>query len=101
MPTKVSTIASPGTLGGVSNPSFLARRYAYNAERVNPSPAVAIAWSPSWTSGILGKLVGKDKTVIRAGYSLRHYAEAAQNIWAYASNSGAFFFEGDSATHAN
>jgi len=99
-PTPVGVINSPGTLGGVSNPIFQARRYAYNTEKFNPSPAIALAWSPSWTSGILGKLAGKDKTVLRAGYSLRRYAEGAQNIWAYASNSGAFFFQGGDSSPA-
>ena len=100
-PTPVGVINAPGVLGGVSNPAFQARQYAYNAQKVNPSPAIAVTWSPGWTDGILGKLVGKDKTVIRAGYSLRAYAEGAQNIWAFASNSGAFFFQGGSATPAN
>ncbi len=100
-PTKVGAINSPGTLGGVSNPQFLARHYAYNAQKMNLSPAAALAWTPNASGGLLGKLTGKDKTVVRVGFSLRHYAEGAQNVWAYASNSGAFFFQGGSATPAN
>jgi len=82
-------------LGGVINPQFQAQVHAYNAAYLNPSPAVAIAWNPKGGDGFLGKLLGKN-TVIRTGYSLRHYLEGAQNFWAYASNSGAFFYQSGS-----
>lgn len=97
-PTPVGAIDQPGTLGGVANPVFQARVHAYNTSYINPSPAIAVAWSPNRTEGVLGKIVGRDKTVVRAGYSLRHYTEGAQNFWAYASNSGQFFFQQGSAT---
>ena len=97
-PTPVGAPFQPGNLGGVSNPVFQAGVHAYNTSYLNPSPAIAIAWSPSRTKGLLGKLAGKDKTVIRAGYSLRHYQEGAQNFWAFASNSGQFFFQQGVAT---
>jgi hypothetical protein len=92
-PTPLGVVNAPGNLGGVMNPQFLARRHAYNSQLKNPSPAIAFAWSPQADSGVLGKLFGKGKTVIRAGYSLRAYAEGAQNYWAFASNSGQFFFQ--------
>ena len=38
------------------------------------------------------------KTVIRTGWSLRNYQEGAQNFWAFASNSGSFFFQSGSLT---
>jgi len=100
-PTPVGVINSPGNLGGVANPVFEARHHVYNSQKKNPSPALAIAWSPNREGGFLGKVLGKDKTVIRAGYSLRHYAEGAQNYWAFASNSGQFFFQQGVATPAN
>ena len=87
-PTPVGKIFSPGTLGGVQNPNFVAQVHAYNPSYVEPSPAVALAWSP----------LGGDKTVVRLGYSLRHYTEGAQNFWAFASNSGQFFFQSGSLT---
>src|SRR5207244_11680325 len=92
-PTPAGVINSPGNLGGVKNPVFEARHHAYNSQLKNPSPAIALAWNPSADGGILGKVLGRDRTVIRAGYSLRHYAEGAQNYWAFASNSGQFFFQ--------
>lgn len=91
-PTPVGKIFSPGTLGGVANPQFLAQVHAYKPSNFNPSPAFGVAWSPKFGDGMLGKLLGKG-TVIRAGYSLRHYTEGAQNFWAFASNSGQFFFQ--------
>src|SRR5579884_1217897 len=87
-PTPVGAPFQPGNLGGVQNPNFVAQVHAYKPSYVNPSPAFAIAWNPQSDS----KLIGRG-TVIRAGYSLRHYQEGAQNFWAYASNSGQFFFQ--------
>lgn len=100
-PTPVGLVNVPGNLGGVQNPVFLARKHAYKAQWKNPSPAIAVAWSPGWSDGILGKLAGRGRTVIRAGYSLRHYTEGAQNFWAFASNSGQFFFQQGSANPDN
>ena len=36
----------------------------------NIAPRVAAAWSPSYSSGVLGRLFGDRKTVIRGGYAL-------------------------------
>jgi hypothetical protein len=98
-PTPVGKLFSPGTLGGVSSPAFVAQVHAYKPSYFNPSPAIAIAWNPQIDGGLLGKALGaKGSTVIRAGYSLRHYAEGAQNFWAFASNSGQFFFQNGNLT---
>ncbi|HUA62321.1 MAG TPA: carboxypeptidase-like regulatory domain-containing protein [Verrucomicrobiae bacterium] len=91
-PTPVGAIFQPGTLGGVANPQFTAKQYAYKGSWVNPQPAIALAWSPK-TQGFLAKIFPSEKTVIRTGYSLRMYQEGAQNFWAFASNSGAFFYQ--------
>jgi hypothetical protein len=91
-PTPVGAVNQPGNLGGVANPQFQAGVHVYNT-KVNFSPALAVAWSPSGSAGFGGRLLGANKTVIRAGYSLRHYTEGAQNFWAFASNSGQFFFQ--------
>jgi hypothetical protein len=97
-PTPVGQPFKPGTLGGVANPVFQAQQHAYEPNTKNFSPAIALAWSPNFSGGILEKLFGKDKTVIRTGYSLRYYTEGAQNFWAFASNSGQFFFQQGSVT---
>ncbi len=44
-------------------------KYPYNPFYGEFSPRVALAWNPSFTDGILGKLFGQGKTVIRGGYS--------------------------------
>jgi hypothetical protein len=95
-PTPIGAMFQPGVLGGVGEPTFVARKHVYKTSWVNPQPAIAIAWNPKAESGILGKLIGTDKTVIRTGYSLRNYQEGAQNFWAFASNSGAFFYQSGS-----
>ena len=88
----VGAIFQPGALGGVQNPVFTAKKHAYNTTWKNFSPAIALAWA-SQSTGILGKILPPGKTVIRAGWSLRYYQEGAQNFWAFASNSGSFFFQ--------
>ncbi len=45
-------------------------KYPYNPFYKGFSPRVAAAWNPSFDSGLLGDLFGKNKTVIRGGYSL-------------------------------
>jgi hypothetical protein len=99
-PTPVGSIFSPGTLGGVQNPQFVAQVHAYKTRWVNPSPAIAIAWSPRAETGFLASLLGKDKTVVRTGFSMRSYTEGEQAFWAFASNSGSFFFQGGRLTAA-
>jgi hypothetical protein len=100
-PTPVGIVNQPGNLGGVKDPIFQARKHVYNSQKVNPSPAIALAWSPRSDWGLPSKLMGKDATVIRLGYSLRHYAEGAQNYWAFASNAGQFFFQQGVANPGN
>ncbi len=39
-------------------------------DKNNFAPSFGIAWSPSYTSGILGSLIGDKKTVFRAGYQI-------------------------------
>jgi hypothetical protein len=96
-PTTLGDIFQPGALNGVQNPSFTAKVHAYNTSYMNPEPAIALAWSPK-TEGFLAKILPSGQTVIRTGWSLRNYQEGAQNFWAYASNSGSFFFQQGSLT---
>lgn len=46
------------------------RSGTFNTDRKNFSPRVAVAWNPSFHSGLLGKVIGNQKTVLRGGYSL-------------------------------
>jgi hypothetical protein len=43
-------------------------KYPYNPVYNEFSPRVAAAWSPNYDSGLLGKIIGHGKTVIRGGY---------------------------------
>jgi hypothetical protein len=43
-------------------------KYPYNPVYNEFSPRVAFAWQPNYDSGILGKVIGHGKTVLRGGY---------------------------------
>jgi hypothetical protein len=45
------------------------QKYPFNPFYGGFSPRAAVAWNPSADSGILGKLIGHGKTVVRGGYS--------------------------------
>ncbi len=45
------------------------RKYPYDPAWTNFAPRVSIAWNPSFSDGILRKLFGQKKTVIRTGYA--------------------------------
>lgn len=49
---------------------------AYNADKNNFAPSIGIAWTPNVKGGIMGKLLGEDKTVIRGGYSIAYNRES-------------------------
>jgi hypothetical protein len=44
-------------------------KYPYNPYYGEFSPRVSFAWNPHYSDGILGKLLGNGKTVLRGGYS--------------------------------
>jgi len=52
-------------IGNVTNAS---QKYPYNPFYGGLSPRVSAAWNPHFRDGILGKLFGDGKTVIRGGY---------------------------------
>jgi hypothetical protein len=43
-------------------------KYPYNPVWNEFSPRIAFAWQPNYDSGILGKVIGHGKTVVRGGY---------------------------------
>ncbi len=47
----------------------LGMQYPYNPFYGGLSPRAAVAWSPNFDSGILGKVFGHNQTVIRGGYN--------------------------------
>src|SRR6266545_2417346 len=42
----------------------------YSYDKNNFQPRVAVAWSPSFKSGFLGKVLGADRSVIRGGFAI-------------------------------
>ena len=44
------------------------RKYPYDPVYNQFSPRLAVAWNPKFSGGLLGKVMGEGKTVIRAGY---------------------------------
>jgi hypothetical protein len=92
-PTTLGVSFQPGALNGVPDPQMIAAVHHYNTSWVNPQPVVSLAWNPKFGSGLLGSIFGNEKTVLRAGYSMRVFNEGQQNFWAFGSSSGAFFYQ--------
>ncbi len=73
-----ATKAAMATQGQVYNPTIgfatignvvgSSHKYPFNPFYGGLSPRAAVAWNPKYTDGILGKVFGDGKTVIRAGY---------------------------------
>lgn len=53
---------------GVRDAVGASTKYPYNPYYGGLSPHVAVAWNPRYNNGLLGKLFGDGKTVIRGGY---------------------------------
>ena len=92
-PTAPNQLFKPGALNGVQNPQLTAREYAYQNYRVTPQPQIGLAWNPRYSSGLLGKLTGDGKTVVRAGFNIRRFTEPQQYYWNAASNYGFAFYQ--------
>ena len=92
-PSGVNNLFNPGSLKGDMNPQIAQISQAYNNWNVSPQPAVGIAWNPKFENGFLSKLTGIDKTVIRAGYSLRKFTEPQQYVWNQASDFASFYYQ--------
>jgi len=63
--------------GNIYNPTLafqtvtgLNRRTVTNTDWKNFGPRVALAWNPHFSGGMLGRMLGDHKTVLRGGYSL-------------------------------
>ncbi|MGH9853790.1 MAG: hypothetical protein ACREBD_28445, partial [Blastocatellia bacterium] len=70
----------PGVLTGNLNPAFVLVSRPYKRDFVNPAPNFGFAWNPSSEQGLLGKLFGGRKTVIRGAYSITFYNEGLNSI---------------------
>jgi len=52
----------------IANVSGASHKYPFNPFYGGVSPRAAVAWNPKGYSGILGKILGDGKTVVRGGY---------------------------------
>lgn len=48
------------------------RKYPYDPDYSNIEPRLSLAWNPSFDHGVLGKMFGARKSVLRAGYGRYH-----------------------------
>lgn len=72
------TLFSPGVLSGNNNPTVEVGRVPYNTDWKNLGPNFGFAWNPSQMKGMLGRLLGDKKTVIRGSFGLVYYDEGTQ-----------------------
>src|SRR5215469_6049487 len=95
-PSGVGNIFKPGVLtsdpAGL-NPSYVGRVHVYKPWNVSPQPSIGLAWNPSYSDGLMGKMFKGGKTVVRAGFALRRFTEPYQFFWNSASNSGYAFYQ--------
>lgn len=75
--TYINAKAVASTEGNVFNPtlSFLpirdsGRSSLYNTDWNDWAPRISAAWNPSYDNGLLGRLVGHGKTVLRGGFGI-------------------------------
>jgi len=92
-PSGINNLFNPGSLNGTMNPMLTQNSAPAKPWYIAPQPALGIAWNPRGGDGMFGRLVGGDKTVIRAGFSLRRFTEPQQYFWNQASDYGAFYFQ--------
>ena len=92
-PSGVGNLFNPGVLNGTNDPTYDASSHQYNGWNKTPQPTIGVAWNPSYDDGILGKLFGGGKTVIRAGFDIKRFTEPYQYFWNNASNHGMAFFQ--------
>ena len=90
-PSGVWNLFNPGSFKGDPNPSVIQISQAYQNWNVSPQPAIGIAWNPS--NNGFGRRLGGDKTVIRAGFSLRKLTEPQQYVWNQATDYQAYYYQ--------
>ena len=99
-PTGVDDLFNPGpqSLTGTLDPVYTAREASYGHWNVTPQPAVGIAWTPRSDASLIERLLGGDKSVLRAGYSFRRFTMPQQFVWDMGSSFGTAFYQEFRAT---
>jgi hypothetical protein len=70
----------PGVLTNNLNPVYGPVQNAYKSDLKNPAPNLGFAWNPSGGPGLLGKIIGDRKTVIRGSYAINFYNEGLNDL---------------------
>ncbi|MEK7832539.1 MAG: TonB-dependent receptor, partial [Acidobacteriota bacterium] len=70
----------PGVLSSNQNPTFDLVVHPYKKDYMNPAPNLGFAWNPTFNNGVLGKVLGERKSVIRGAYSITFYNEGLNSI---------------------
>jgi hypothetical protein len=71
----------PGVLNGFTNVKLQITKYPYKGDFLNPAPNFGFSWNPqAGEDGILGKLLGGNKTVIGGSYNINFYNEGMNSI---------------------
>jgi hypothetical protein len=94
-PTGVGDLFNPGpqSLTGTYDPVYTARSAAYGHWNITPQPAAGIAWTPRTDGSFFERLLGGDKSVVRAGYSFRRFTMPQQFVWDMGSSFGLAFYQ--------
>ena len=94
-PTGVGKLFKPGaqSLTGTFDPVYTAREAAYGHWNVTPQPAIGIAWTPRSDGSFIERLLGGDKSVLRASYSFRRFTMPQQFVWDMGSSFGIGFYQ--------
>jgi hypothetical protein len=78
----------PGVLMPNYVPSIAQRSVTYSPDHINPSPNFGFAWNPEGGDGLLGKLLGQGKTVIRSSYNINYFDEGLNDYYWINTNAG-------------
>jgi hypothetical protein len=74
-----TSLFTPGTYSSnTGSPTAQIGRTPYNTDWKKLAPNAGLAWNPEANSGLMGKLLGGRKTVIRAAFSVNVYDEGTQ-----------------------
>jgi hypothetical protein len=99
-PTGVGNLFNPGpqSLTGTLDPVYVAREASYGHWNVTPQPSIGLAWTPRSGASFLEKMLGGDKSVLRASYSFRRFTMPQQFVWDFGSSFANSFYQNFSAS---
>jgi hypothetical protein len=70
----------PGTFSDIRDPQIFQRSRPYKGDYNNLAPNGGFAWNPQRDSGLLGRLFGKGKSVLRGSVGVNYYDEGLINF---------------------